>query len=372
MALGSTAACKEVPPDTIKKLRVAPNHLRLTHAAFQNAKLQILQVMPRTLGSRFSRIGEITFDRRRLVEVVSQAPGIVSKLNVHQGEQVKKGAVLAIIKSRTLGHVKLRYIEASQRFNAARKTYEREKRLYEKKLATKDSLLRCERDLEAAKVALRLARQRIRLLGLGKRAAGASGKQGATKLTRYPLRAPLGGVVLEVKSTVGAAISEHQALFRLIDLTSVWGEVRVPIKQIHGVKVGQNVTVHCRRARAADTGQIVYVAPVADVTTRSVLVRISIPNPKGLWRPGIAFSAEFQAPGRRVALAIPRSAVHRIANRTVVFVLVGKSEFEARTVRLGQRSTDYVEVLDGLKKTEKVAGENSFNLKAEIMNREGS
>ncbi|MCK5796057.1 MAG: hypothetical protein KAI47_02685 [Deltaproteobacteria bacterium] len=132
------------------------------------------------------------------------------------------------------------------------------------------------------------------------------------------------------------------------------------------------MTVHCRRARAADTGQIVYVAPVADVTTRSVLVRISIPNPKGLWRPGIAFSAEFQAPGRRVALAIPRSAVHRIANRTVVFVLVGKSEFEARTVRLGQRSTDYVEVLDGLKKTEKVAGENSFNLKAEIMNREGS
>jgi len=145
----------------------------------------------------------------------------------------------------------------------------------------------------------------------------------------------------------------------------------VPVQQIQGIQVGQQVPVGCRIAHVKGQGRVLYIAPVADPSTRSVLVRIAIPNPSGAWRPGIAFVAQFVRPGRKVAVAVPRAAVHGVDGRQVVFVKKGPSRFEARTVKVGERGDSRVEIRSGLAAGEWVVSTNSFSLKAELLNREG-
>jgi cobalt-zinc-cadmium efflux system membrane fusion protein len=366
--LALAAACDE-PAEGQSGAKATPRHLELSAEALANAELGYAEAGPANLATRFSRSGDLAYDRTRLAKLVSRIPGVVESVQVKEGDPVKAGAVVAVIRSRKLADLKLTYLERVQRFGLARRLFQREKKLLDRGVTTKDAYLKRKKSFDEAGLALHLAKQRLRVVGVN--ASKLSGRAAKRSLDRYEVRTPFAGTVLSVKVTVGSAVTDAQPLIRLADLARVWGVVRVPTHRLAGLKVGQRVPVSNRRAGLEGEGRLIYIAPEADRATRTVLVRLAIANPEGRWRPGISITARFQEHEQRVAVAVPRSAVHELGGHPVVFVKTSERHFEVRRVWTGPKGAERVAIRKGLRAGERVATENSFALKAEYQNREG-
>jgi multidrug efflux pump subunit AcrA (membrane-fusion protein) len=114
-------------------------------------------------------------------------------------------------------------------------------------------------------------------------------------------------------------------------------------------------------------GRILKLGEALDKETRTLQVRVAIPNPQGLLKPEMYATAAFQQRTRRPALFVPEEAVQDINGVPAVFVRRSPTEFESRAVQTGQRTNGEVEIQDGLKPQELVVVKGSFMLKSELL-----
>ena len=112
-------------------------------------------------------------------------------------------------------------------------------------------------------------------------------------------------------------------------------------------------------------GKVALVYPHLNPATRTVRVRIELPNHDLLLKPDIYADAEIDAGGGDAVLAVPDSAVIDSGDRQVVIVDKGEGRFEPRAVRLGRRGRGYVEIREGVKESEAVVTSANFLIDAE-------
>jgi YtkA-like/Barrel-sandwich domain of CusB or HlyD membrane-fusion len=106
------------------------------------------------------------------------------------------------------------------------------------------------------------------------------------------------------------------------------------------------------------------VLPQIDPATRTLRVRLTMPNPNLLLKPGMFVNVLLRAPlGRQ--LFVPASAVLQGGNRQVVFVARGQGSFEPHEVQLGTRTEDGFVVLKGLQAGDTVATSANFLIDSE-------
>jgi cobalt-zinc-cadmium efflux system membrane fusion protein len=130
------------------------------------------------------------------------------------------------------------------------------------------------------------------------------------------------------------------------------------------VRVGQAVWLSASHGAAEGDGTISYVSPIVDQATRTATARVVLPNPEGLWRPGLFLTATVFTP-ERARVVIPRRALQTLTGKTVVFV-AENDHFAPRPVTLGRIGRSRVGIAAGLAAGERVADERSFLVKAEL------
>jgi membrane fusion protein, copper/silver efflux system len=113
------------------------------------------------------------------------------------------------------------------------------------------------------------------------------------------------------------------------------------------------------------TGTITYVYPTLTAETRTIPVRIELPNPGRMFKPAMFAQVELPVAAKAPALVVPTSAVIDSGVRRIVLVEAGEGRFEAREVRLGQRGEEFVEVVDGVREAERVVVAANFLIDAE-------
>ena len=213
--------------------------------------------------------------------------------------------------------------------------------------------------LQEAEIAEQSARQKLASLG----AAGTASASG--NLTRYEIRAPIDGVVTHKQVAVGETVKEDANIFVVSDLATVWVEMTVYAKDLARVKLGQAASVKANDFDASASGKLSYVGSLVGEQTRAAKARVVLPNPQGIWRPGLPVAVELVAEEVDVPLAVAADAVQTLRDWTVVFGRYGE-HFEARPVELGRSDGRMVEVLGGLLPGERYATKNSFLIKADI------
>ncbi len=177
---------------------------------------------------------------------------------------------------------------------------------------------------------------------------------------------PVTGVVLEKQAVQGMRFSAGDALYQIADLSTVWVIADIPEQDLARVKVGQSARVQIDAYPERQfTAKVAYVYPTLNAATRTVPVRLEMPNPDGLLKPAMYASVELSANATGKALAVPRSAVIDSGARQIVLIDLGGGRFAPRTVKLGRRGEQYSEVLDGLQAGERVVVSANFLIDAE-------
>ena len=177
---------------------------------------------------------------------------------------------------------------------------------------------------------------------------------------------PRTGIVLERNVSDGMRVMPGDVLFRIADHSHVWAMVDVAERDLAAVAEGQAATVRARSyPNRTFTGKVALVYPHLNPATRTVRVRIELPNTDHLLLPDMYAEAEIDTGSGQQVLAVPDSAVIDSGDRQVVLVDKGDGRFEPRKVQLGRRGAGYVEIKDGVSEGEAVVTSANFLIDAE-------
>lgn len=177
--------------------------------------------------------------------------------------------------------------------------------------------------------------------------------------------APRSGVVFHQGISVGTAVDPSTEIVIVADLSRVWVLAEVPEADIPEVHRGDRARLEFSSSgRAPFEARVEFLYPTLTERTRTLRVRFVVGNSDGALRPGLYGTAEFDAGPRRV-LTVPRDAVVDTGLEQHVFVASGPGGFEPRTVELGVRLAERVEVRQGLIEGEEVVSSGVFLIDSE-------
>jgi len=179
--------------------------------------------------------------------------------------------------------------------------------------------------------------------------------------------APATGTVVSKRVVNGQQAKAGDELYRIVDLSQVWVIADVAEGDLADIKLGTRATVTFRAYRSQPVeGVVAFIYPDVRTETRTVRVRIEVPNPDGRLKTDMYADVVFHVnAGLLPVTGVPTSAI--IDNGTLQIVLVAKSDgrFEPRPVKLGRRGDGYVEVVDGLAAGEEIVTTATFLIDAE-------
>jgi len=309
----------------------------------------------RSLERQIRTVGKVEPDERRLAFVNTKIGGWVKKLYVSfTGERVVKGQPLLSIYSPDLVTAQEEYLLA---LRSMQSSPHRDHDGFEEIDASRKGLLDS-------------ARQRLLLWDITQQQIDELEKTGKPQ-TDMIIEAPLSGIVLEKMVLDGGYITPGMNLYKLADLSSLWIMADVYEYEVPLVKIGQKARVTLPySAGEAIQATVNYINPVLDPVSRTVKVRLVVKNAGLALKPEMFANVEIRvSSGAR--LVVPREAVLFSGLRQIVYVEKKPGVYEMRRVTLGQQGDDYVEVLKGIKKGERVVTSGNFLIDSESQFRSG-
>lgn len=303
--------------------------------------------------------GTITYTADRVSHVGPSIEGRVARVLVDLGTTVSTGQPLAILESPEVGQLRTAEEEAAALVKIAQENFDRERRLEEQGISSRKELLDAEADLRRAEAALNGARQRLRVLGAGEGQGG-----------QYALTAPYQGVVVARHATLGEVAGSTDQLFTVADLDRLWIELDIYERDLSRVRRGQTVEITTAAYPGrVFPGEIAYVGEILDPASRTVRLRVELPNPDRALRPGMFATANIHVDRSGASVVvIPAEAVQQVEGRTVVFVPGDHAgEFEVQPIEVGEPADGgRIIVLSGLEAGDQVVGPGAFALRSEL------
>lgn len=273
-------------------------------------------------------------------------------------EARKALAQLVVDQELELEAERLKILDAENEVAAEEKNVELQKLLYDYGSIARMELEKAERALEAAKRKLGQTRRELELtirkhdterVTAEKAAAAAEAKLNTIleKIDQFVVSAPITGRVLSLKIPVNRAVTAHQELGEIADLTKQVVELEVGPGQTERFAVGTPVEITLGQTRYA--GEVAYIAPQARQGTDgpTVLVRVEFQDEVSHLRPYSSVTADIHLEMHPDSLYLPRGAYLTSGQQLFVYVIEGDRAVK-RDVQFGLLEGNYVQILRGL------------------------
>ncbi len=209
------------------------------------------------------------------------------------------------------------------------------------------------------------ARGRLAMLGMPAALIERVEREGAPRPV-MTVTAPVAGAITALDIRNGMTIVQGAPLVTINGVSPVWLVVSLAQADAGIARPGGRVTARVP-AYPGETfvGRIESILPAADVATRTIQVRIALPNSQGRLRPGMTAEVEIAEGDSRPALLVPAEAVIRTGRRTVVIVALDGGRFAPTEIETGRRSGDRIEVRRGLSEGQRVVASGQFLIDSE-------
>lgn len=299
-----------------------------------------------SLSKSVRTVGTIQTPEPNIVEMTTKIEGFVEKLYVNTtGASVRRGEPLLAIYSPAL-------VAAQQEILTARRL------VGQLQPSAGEAWQNAQATLDAA-------RRRLAYWDVSEGQIAELERSGSMTRT-LTLASPADGIVLDKSVFEGQRVMPGQRLYQIADLSQVWVEGEVFEQDLALVKLGMQVHIEIAAHPGEHLmGQVSFIYPVLDAVSRTNRVRITVPNPARVLKPGMFATIFFDANLGRDIIVVPRDAVVVTGVRNIVFVCDSDGMLQPREVVLGERSGDRVHVLSGLTVGERIVASANFLVDAE-------
>jgi len=308
--------------------------------------------------------GRVDFNELFLSRIGANVTGRVSDILAIPGQRVKQGDILAKITSTELTQSQLSYLKAKSASQLADQAANRARILYKEDVIALAELQRREAEASSAKAEFRAANDQLRVQGMDQPSIDRLAKSGVIESINNVI-ATIPGEIVERKINKGQVVQPADALFTVADLSTLWAVAEIPESNAYLIHKGQKVTLVIPALRNASIeGVVAHVDSIVNPQTRTVVVRMEVPNKDSLIKPGMLATMMIESqPTER--LLVPSSAVIREDNHDHVFIREDEDTYRMVTVKLGPEGKGYRPVISGLKDGQEIAVNGAFHLNTE-------
>jgi membrane fusion protein, heavy metal efflux system len=333
-----------------------PQSIRIAPDMMRDLRVTTGKAQARAAAETVSALGELHVNEDTYAEIAAPVAARVIKVLAKPGDTVTAGQVLAELHSPELVQARAEAEAARARLEVARKTAERKRGLAADQLVPEREKLEAEAALTDAEAAYHVAESALRRFGAG---------AGDAVLA---IRSPIAGTVIDRAIVMGQLADPSKTLFRVGDLATLWLVAHVFERDAVRVQIGRPASA----SFAALPGKtfeamIRSIGREVDAASRTIAIRLDVPNAGGVLRPGMSASASMPLGdvGDAPVVVVPAAAVQRVGATWVVFLPRGAATFEARPIGRGRDLSGDVEVLSGLQAGDELVVDGAFLLKAE-------
>lgn len=349
---------------------------RYVPSAAEWASLTIEPVTEHVFRAEHATEGKIAVNEDSSTPIFSPFAGRVSKLLVKPSDKVERGQPLFIVEATDTVQGLNDFIAALSALNSARSKLnlaqiveKRANDLYVGKAVplkdwqqSQNDLTTAQNDVRSAETALEAAHNRLRILGRSEEQI--SKFQETRQISAdTPIYSPIGGTVVQRKVGPGQFIGSGASdpVFVIGDLSTVWLLAFVRETEASGVAVGQELTFSLLAMPGSQfKARIDYVSAAIDPATRRLLVRATIDNKDGLFKPEMFANVTIYSGGDRPSVGVPKQALIYEGERVRLWVAHDDKSIELRNIQTGLTNGDLVEVRTNLKAGEKIVTRGSL------------
>lgn len=310
---------------------------------------------------------EIEFDPMRVAHLTPRVEGITKEVNFRLGDSVKKRDVLAILESRELGKAKSDYMAQLAREALHQKTFEREKRLWEKRISAEQDFLVAEQILAETRIAVRQAREVLLSLGVSNEILTTLPNESELVLNRYNMTMPFDGKIIEQHISLGEVLTTQRTAFIVADTSHVWVMARVTERDLSAVKTGQEALATFKGLPGRTfPGEVDFISSQIERDSRTAQIRLVLENPQEMLRAGMFGQVVVQVPSKKEtnAFLVPKNALQRVQDGYVAFRQLEPGRYEMVSVNVLTESNDFAEVTGDLQPGDQLVTGDTFILKS--------
>jgi cobalt-zinc-cadmium efflux system membrane fusion protein len=353
------AAASDDPP-----ARAPVNPLQITPNEDLRKTLKIGTPYVADVSASLTVAGRLEADETRITRVGSPIMGRITSLAAREGQEVERGQLLAVLNSPELSESQLALLKALSQQQVQQRAVERAQILLKAEVIGSAELQRREAELAQATAELAAARDQLVLLGMPPEAVSELEKtRSINSLAR--ITASMAGTVLDRRITLGQVIQPADTAFEIADLQSVWLVADVPEQNAGTLAVGHRVEAEIA-AFPGDRihGALSFVSATVNPETRTVRVRMDLPNPSRKYKPAMLATMVLIDRTERKQV-VPATAVVREENVDHVFVQVEGGAFLLRPVTLGEEANGRRVLIEGVQPGERIVIDGAFHLNNE-------
>ncbi len=329
--------------------------IKLTEGARKLAGIAVEKVKRLDVAVETRMVGKVDYDETRVRTITAWTGGRIDKMYVdYTGSLVKKGQPMVSIYSPELLTAQAELIQAI-------------KAMHDLKDSNLDLVKNSATRTEEA------SREKLRLLGLTKSQIDKVVREGkpADHITLF---SPQGGVVTSKDVNEGQYVKTGSKIYAIADLTTLWVILEAYESDLPWVDLDQQVEFQTEAYPGKIfKGKVVYIDPIVNEKTRTVRVRLSVPNKDGSLKPGMLVRSTQHKGGDKTdnadsPLVIPASAPLITGKRAVVYVANPDNDgsYEGREILLGAKAGNYYIVKNGLEEGELVVTKGNFKIDSAV------
>ena len=315
---------------------------KLTETIAKEKELAIVQ--SRYVETEIALTGKISFNEDKVARVFPLAGGFVRDLFVELGDKVKKGQVLAIIRSPEIAGFNSEGIAAEAQLRMAEKNSQVAEELYKTGNISEVELINARKELESARGELQRINEVLDMYGAGKESI-------------YPIKAPVSGVIVQKKIALNMELrtEDISPVFLVGNLDEVWVMANIYESDIQHVREGfqAQITTISYPDRTFN-GTIDKIFNLMDPESKTVKARVVLPNPGYELKPEMFAKVlvRYTEPVKKIS--IPSSAVIFDKSRYFVMVYISDDAIDTREVTIYKENQDITYLESGLKEGEQV------------------
>lgn len=341
----SLAACSKKEEE---KTNQAKKEFELSNTMLNS--ISLAKVEKKNIEDEYSFYGKISADKNSYIDVYPLVGGNVMSVNVELGDYVKKGQVLATIRSTELAEIQKDVSDAKTDLVVAKNNLRVAKELYEGKLNT-------ERDVLEAKSQLQKAEDQLQ------RATAVSTVYNVKTGNIYSVVAPISGYIVQksINKDMQLRSDRSDNIFDVANTTNVWAIMNVNESDIDKISLGMKAQVSTLSyPDKVFDGKIDKIFKIIDPQTNAMQARVVLDNANGLLIPDSKATIKVSSLESNTTLTVPSKAVIFDDNKSFVVIFKSRTDVKIREIKVLKQVGDITYVADGLKEGEEVITNNQL------------
>ena len=298
------------------------NSILLTSEQITELGIQTKVANPGELAVTIATRGKLILHPDKLAHVLPKISGVAKEVKKNIGDHVKEGELLAVLESREMADIKANYLAAKEKAGLVLSLYEREKRLFEKKVSPEQDFLHAKSAYEEAKITIQLAKQKLHALGISDEEITGLFNEHDPNLRYYDIRSPIEGIVIARHITRGEFVENTTTIYEIADLSTIWIEIGIYPKDLVRVKEGKMVDISMPVDKAHLQAKIIYLSPIIQDETITAKAVAELQNPGKNWRPGSFVKVNIATENVAAPIAISKEAIQERDGKEFIFVRI--------------------------------------------------